>query len=188
MAKKFIKRTILAILILAAVGVFFRGWIYRSLVTYHSVGERTNFSVTNDKLINYLDASTKNINEPNIQQIIKLGLSISSKQLNFSAGKNDIDPNQLINSKTAHCVGYAAFFTTSCNYLLEKYELSGEWTAKHQIGQLNFLGINIHKLFNSPFFKDHDFVIIKNEKTGETLAVDPTINDYLSIVFITYSE
>lgn len=31
---KFIKGTILIILVLTAVGVLFRGWIYRSLVTY----------------------------------------------------------------------------------------------------------------------------------------------------------
>lgn len=175
-------------MILTTVGIFFRGWIYRSLVTYQSVGQRDHFIATDKRLINYLDANSENLKNPAIKPIIRLGLSLTSKQLNFSAGKNDIDPNKLITSKTAHCVGYAAFFTTSCNYLLDKYELSGEWTAKHHIGQLYFLGVNIHKYFNSPFLNDHDFVIIKNKKTGETLAVDPTINDYLYIVFITYSE
>jgi len=84
---KFIKRTILTILILTAVGILFRGWIYRSVVTYNSVGQRTNYLVTYFKLANYIDASAKNLNDPEIQQVIKLGLSITSKQLNFTAEK-----------------------------------------------------------------------------------------------------
>jgi hypothetical protein len=31
-------------------------------------------------------------------------------------------------------------------------------------------------------------VTIENKKTGEILAVDPTVNDYLNIDFITYSK
>jgi hypothetical protein len=71
---------------------------------------------------------------------------------------------------------------------LKRYNLADRWTAKPQIGQLYFLGTNIHKYFNSAFFKDHDFVTIENKKTGEILAVDPTVNDYLHIDFITYSK
>lgn len=185
---KFIKRTVLTILILTTVGFLFRGWIYRRLVTYKSVGLRTNYSATNDKLIDYIDISVGKQTDPDIKQIVKLGLLITSRQLNFTANKNDIDPNELIRSKTAHCVGYASFFATACNYLLEKHNLADSWTAKPQIGQLYFLGTNIHSYFNSAFFKDHDFVTIENKSTGEIFAVDPTINDYLWIDLITYAE
>jgi hypothetical protein len=157
-------------------------------VTYKSVKIRTNYLATNIKLTDYIDANTDNQTDPDIKQIIKLGLSITSRKLNFTADKNDTDPNKLIISKTAHCVGYASFFATTCNYLLEKYILSDTWTAKPHAGQLHFLGTNIHKYFNSAFFKDHDFVTIENKKTGEILAVDPTVNDYLHIDFITYSK
>jgi len=185
---KFIKRTFITILILTTVGLLFRGWFYRHLVTYKSVGLRTNYSATNEKLTDYIDTSIDNQTNPEIEQIVKHGLSITSRQLNFTSNKNDIDPNKLITSKTAHCVGYASFFATTCNYLLKRYNLADRWTAKPQIGQLYFLGTNIHKYFNSAFFKDHDFVTIENKKTGEILAVDPTVNDYLHIDFITYSK
>ena len=66
--------------------------------------------------------------------------------------------------------------------------MADKWNAKPQIGQLYFLGTNIHKYFNSSFFEDHDFVTIENKSTGEILAVDPTVNDYLNIDFITYSK
>ncbi len=191
---KFIKRALLIILIISTVGLLFRGWFYRHLVTYKSVKIRTNYLATNIKLTDYINANTDKQTDPDIKQIIKLGLSITSRKLNFTANKkNDNDPNKLIISKTAHCVGYASFFATTCNYLLEKYNLSDTWTAKPQVGQLNFLGKNIHIYFtkffiDTNFIKDHDFVTIENKKTGEILAVDPTANDYLCIDFITFSK
>jgi hypothetical protein len=185
---KFIKRTFITILILTTVGFLFRGWLYRHLVTYKSVGRRTNYSATDKILTDYIDTNNDSQTDLEIKQIIKLGLSLSSNQLNFTVDKNDTDPNKLITSKTANCVGYAAFFATTCNYLLEKYKLSATWIAKPQVGQLYFLGTNIHKYFNSAFFKDHDFVTIENKKTGEVIAVDPTVNDYLLIDFITYTK
>ena len=185
---KNIKRIILTLLVLTMVGLLFRGSIYRRLVTYKSVGPRTDYSATHNKLVDYINVNTYEYTNPEIEQIIKLGLSITSRQLNFSAQKNDIDPNKLIVSKSAHCVGYATFFATTCNYLLEKNNLADTWTAKPQVGQLHFLGTNIHKYFNASFFKDHDFVTIKNKRTGQIFAVDPTVNDYLCIDFITYSK
>jgi hypothetical protein len=183
---KIIKRTFLTILILTTVGLLFRGWFYRHLVTYKSVGLRSNYSATDKELVDYIDANTDKLTDPDIEKIIKLGLSITSGHLNYTANKNDTDPNKLITSKTAHCVGYASFFSTTCNHLIDKYNLTGTWTAKSQIGQIYFLGTNIHQYFNSSFFKDHDFVTIENKITGETFAVDPTVNDYLFIDYLTF--
>lgn len=166
--------------------IVFRGWLYRELITYRSIGQRTNYSITNKKLADYITTNTDKQNNTDAKEIIKQALSITSQQLNFTVAKNDNDPNKLINSKTAHCVGYAAFFSTTCNYLLQKNDLAGNWVARPQIGQLYLLGINVHPYFHSSFFKDHDFDIIENKNTGEILAVDPTINDYLHIDFVTF--
>jgi hypothetical protein len=172
---KFIKRTLIIFLILTTVGLLFRGWFYRHLVTYKSVGLRANYSARDKILTDFIDANTDKQTDPDFKQIIKLGLSITSRQLNFTSDKNDTDPNKLITYKKAHCVGYATFFATTCKYLFEKYNLAETWTAKPQVGQLYFLGINIHKYFNSKFYKDHDFVKIENKVTGEIVAVDPTV-------------
>lgn len=185
---KYIKRTFFAVFILMVLGLAFRGWIFRRVVTYQSLGQRGAYAATAKKLTDYIDTNTIKQTTPDIEQVIRLGLSITAKQLNFTANKNDNDPNKLINSRTAHCVGYASFFATTCNYLLKKYNLSEHWTATPQIGQLYFLGENMHKYFHSPFFKDHDFVIIKNKNTGEIYAVDPTVKDYLGIDFVSYSK
>jgi hypothetical protein len=185
---KTIKRVFLTIFVLTAVGFLLRGWLFRNLVTYKSIGPRSNYYASNEKLINCINEKAYKQTNPDIRQIIKLSLSITSEQLHFTGNKNHTDPNKLINFKTAHCVGYASFFSTTCNYLLKKNNLANLWTAKPQAGQLYFLKTNIHAYFNSSFFKDHDFVTIENKTTGEIYAVDPTVNDYLRIDFVSYSK
>ncbi|MBK8850507.1 MAG: hypothetical protein IPN73_10155 [Saprospiraceae bacterium] len=185
---KIIKRSLLMILLLTAVGILFRGWIYRHSLSYKAVGMRTTYPARNKIFTQYIDSCIDHQNEPDIKHIIKLALSITSEKLNYTANKNDNDPNKLITTQKAHCVGYAAFFTTTCNYLLAKNNLSNQWTAKPRIGQLYFLGTNVHPYFHSSFFKNHDFVTIENNKTGEIFAVDPTVKDYLSIDFISLTK
>jgi len=185
---KIIKKTGLVILSLIAIGLLFRGCLYRQIVAYHSIGVRTTYVASDPALINHLDETADYKNAQGIEYIIRSSLSITSQQLSFSTSKNDNDPNKLIYSKKAHCVGYAAFFSTTCNYFLKKYKLSKTWVAKPQIGQLFFLGYNIHKYFNSPFFKDHDFVTIENKSSGVIYAVDPTVNDYLLITYVTFKR
>jgi hypothetical protein len=157
-------------------------------VAYKTIGIRNNYSATDKKLTDYIDSKINQQSKPDVEALIKLGLSITSDQLYFTANKSNIDPNKLITSKKAHCVGYASFFATTCNYLLNKYGLANIWTAKVQIGQLYFLGINVHKYFSSSFLKDHDFVLIENRTTGQIFAVDPTVNDYLYVDLITYNK
>ena len=185
---KFIKHSLLMILLLTAVGFLFRGWIYRHSVSYKAVGMRTTYPARNKIFTQYIYSCIDHQREPDIKQIIKLALSITSEKLTYTADKNDIHPNKLITTRKAHCVGYAAFFTTTCNYLLAKYNLSSQWTAKPRLGQLYFLGTNIHPYFPTPIFKDHDFVTIENKETGEIFAVDPTVKDYLSIDFVSLSK
>lgn len=185
---KTFSRILLMLLLLAGVGLLFRGWLYRQVVTYKSVGTRTNYAVTSKELTAYLQSNTETQLARSVAQVIAQSLAITATTLRFTSGKNDKDPNRLVRTKKAHCVGYAAFFATTCNYLLQQNGLSGIWQAEPRIGQLYFLGTNVHQYFNSPFFKDHDFVVIRNKKTGQKLAVDPTVNDYGAIDFVAYSE
>ena len=182
------KKTILAFLILGILGLLLRGWLYRELITYRSIGKRQNYQITEEELKDYIDLKLKDDEEYDVQKIINLSLSLTSEKLNFTASRNHNDPNKLIFSKTAHCVGYATFFSSTCNYLLKKHGLAETWSAKPHIGQLYLLGSNIHRYLDSAFLKDHDFVIIKNKNTGEILSVDPSINDYLWIDFVTYAK
>ncbi|MCC8361003.1 hypothetical protein [Salinimicrobium sediminilitoris] len=120
----------------------------------------------------------------NIDVIIEDALKITAHHLKFTMGTSEVDPNKLIKSNYSNCVGYATFFSAVCNYLIFMNSLSGEWIAKPKTAEIYFLNINVHKYFSSAFFKNHDVVIIENIKTGELLAVDPTLYDYGKVKFI----
>jgi len=141
--------------------------------------------VVNKDLAEYIEANLENENYTDIDEVLKKSLDITTRKLNFTADRNDVDPNKLINSEDAHCVGYAAFYAATCNYILKKHKLDHVWSAVPQIGKIYFLGMNVHNWFSSSFFKDHDFVIIRNSETGEIKAVDPTLYEYFYIGMVT---
>jgi hypothetical protein len=179
------KRKILFTVVLVIItGFVFREPLFLKTVTYKSIGTRSGYKITNAELIQYIDKNGTTEKNPDIRNIIKTSLDLTSGLLHFTFSKNERDPNKLITARAANCIGYSLSFASICNYLLKKYGMAQEWTAKPQIGQLYCLGVNIHPYFDSPFFKDHDFVIIENKTTKESFAVDPTVNDYLRIDFV----
>jgi hypothetical protein len=114
---KFTIRLLLLILSLLTITFFLRGWIYRSIVTYKSIGQRQNYLPRDQKLISYIEANVKDNSEIDIKNIIKIGLTATSNLLSYSVDPKTNNPNKLIYSQTAHCVGYSTFFATTCNYL-----------------------------------------------------------------------
>jgi len=74
---KIIKWTLLAIFFITTFGILFRGFIFRHLVTYRSVGLRTNYYATDNKLVDLINANADNKSYQDIEEIIKLGLSIT---------------------------------------------------------------------------------------------------------------
>lgn len=181
MLKKKRYKLLCFLLILSAMLFLCRTYLFCTFVSYKNIGQRVSYAPTDKELINCIEKQVKIEKKLVITEIIPLSLEITAQKLTFTAGKNDNDPNKLIHSQKAHCVGYAAFLATTCNYLLKKNQLASEWVAKPCIGQLYFLGINVHPYFDTPFFKDHDFVIVENKKTKEVFAIDATIYDYLGI-------
>ncbi|MCB9307479.1 MAG: hypothetical protein H6565_12865 [Lewinellaceae bacterium] len=182
---KILKRILLTAIAVSVLCIAFRGWIYRHTVAYRSVGQRPLYAATEPALLKFIRSDAEETS-PGIEAVVRASLSKTSGHLRFSASRRDSDPNKLIHAKTAHCVGYAAFFATTCNDLLEQSGLSDTWTAIPQIGQLYLFGKNVHGYFNTPFFKDHDFVVVRNKSTGETIAVDPSVHDYLYIERVTF--
>ncbi len=159
----------------------FKATIYRVIVKYETVGSRKSYEVKDKSLINFIEKELTEEDLIDIESILEKATILTNDKLHFTTSKSDIDPNKLITSEYTHCTGYAIFFETICNYMIKKNILLKDWKAMTRIGELYFLGINIHDYVKSPFFKDHDFVIIKNVKTGQKFCVDPTVSDYLNI-------
>jgi len=178
---KFLKRATLTLLLLALVLFLGRGWVYRQLVWYEAAGPRPIYRATNKVLIRTIEARLSEHPAAEVKDVVQLAQDITARQLMYRATRTANDPNQLVASRRAHCVGYAAFCATTCNYLFVRRHQDKVWQARPQLGRLYFLGENVNRYFSSPFFRDHDFVLIENRQTGERLAVDPTISDYLGI-------
>lgn len=155
-------------------------------MTYKPIEQRNViFSITDSKLI--ADIEKKNSLEQNddIEAVILKSLEITSKHLNFTmSNKNEINPNKLIETKNAHCIGYSSFYIAVIDNILKRKNLEKEWIITHNVGQLYIFSFNIHNYINSSFFKDHDFVTIKNKRTQQEYSIDPTLYDYTGIVKI----
>jgi hypothetical protein len=154
------------------------------MISYKTIGERRNYVIRNQELAKDIDEQTED-KSSKIKSLIKFSLDITSDRLNYTFENNSNDPNELYRTKTAHCVGYAAYQASVLNRIFKNKGLK-EWKARPLAGQLYFCGINIHSYLKNPFFRDHDFVEIKNSVTGECFYSDPTIYDYLNITFISH--
>ena len=185
---KWLKRIFLILPVLLILCIILRGTLYRYGVAYKTTGQRAGYEITNDELKEYIKENRIKKESTDVEDIIKASLALTSRTLYFSFSGVDNNPNRLMHSKTANCIGYAAFFSLVCNYHLEEYNLSEEWIAIPKVGQLSAFGVNIHNYIDNKFFKDHDFVIIENKVTKEAYAVDPSMYDYLYIEYVTLKK
>lgn len=174
------KRFLKIIAILFLVLILFRGIIYRSFVKYYEIGERIEIKITSKTLIKKIKGASAN-KTMNSKVITEISNSITIEELSFTSRKTSNNPNELIDTKLANCIGYSAMFNSIANYLIDKNNLNGQVEVNHKIGQLDLLGINLNQIFNSPFFKNHDYNEIIDLNTGEHFFVDPSVSDYLGI-------
>lgn len=172
--KKFVKYFGLFLLLL----FLFRGFIYRISVNYSKVAVRDNVTLRDKSLINKIEMRTKG-SFLDIEEIIDLSNELTSKELSFTFNKVSNNTNSGL--KKANCIGYSSLFNSIGNFIIEKQELKDKYEFIHLVGEIDLFGFNIHGLFNSPFFADHDFNEIQFKETGENRFVDPSLRDYFRI-------
>jgi hypothetical protein len=174
---KLLRPSLLLLLLL----LLFRGYLFRLVVCYHPIGAQPNFVINDDKLAQYLESQPI---DTNLQRIVKRSLDLTASQLRFSFGKCETDPNRLFYSKNANCVGYASYFNTTCQALLNQAGLGKRYRATHLRGKITLLGFDLHQLTDSPFFQDHDYNLVEDLKTGQRVFVDASTRDVLGIGFV----
>ncbi len=140
------KRTLKIIGVSVLLLVLFRGTIYRLTVRYKEIGKRKEIEVVDKKLIERILRESKN-REIDFEEIADIADEITKSELRFSTNRTSTNPNKLIHTKQANCVGYSATFNSIANFLIRKLHLQNEITAEHKIGKLYFLGINVHRFF-----------------------------------------
>lgn len=129
---------------------------------YHQSGRSTGYGTTEDEMINE-------------------SLRETADTLSFTVQRSSHDPEELRLPRKANCIGYARFFCAEFNRRAAANGQSGRYRAVPFIGKISFMGYDLHSLFSSPFFKDHDFAIVFDRQNGERTAVDPSLYDYTGI-------
>lgn len=171
------KKALLFILLL----FLFRGIIFRCIISYHPVTESPTTTIDDPSFAHLIN---KEKPKEEVEEVIRLALHITADHLSFTTARTDSSPHYSFISGKANCVGYAAFFASTCNTILQNNSLDGSWIAKHIRGNISLVGVDLHQFFRNPFFKDHDFNIIENTKTGERFIIDATVYDYAFIYFV----
>lgn len=183
LGKSWMNKLVKILVVFVVSSFILKGVIFRMCVKYKAIGERPIISITSQNLKARVESSTS-MKSMDLKKIVDLAGRITLNELSFSSKKKSQNPNDLINSKEADCVGYAALFNSVANYLILKHQLQDEIIATHKIGQLNLFGVDVHPYINDPFFKDHDYNEIKNIKTGEVILIDPSLRDYTGVKWV----
>jgi len=170
------KKSLKIVVVTSLILFLLRGPVFRLAITYKDAGSRPSIALSEEILDDkiYIKGKKENIT---LDQIIEVANEITSNQLSFTSGLASNDPNELIATHKANCVGYAAMFASILNHLIEQNRLEGELKVEHKIGKLELFGLDLHQYFESAFVQEHDFDIIADTRTGETSSRDPTIRD-----------
>ena len=164
-------------LLVAGLGILlsFRNVIFQTLFEYKPVKERTKYRGFDSYVGRDLyDTIRKNSLDKDLMKKIESALNITKNHLSFSLFNAKNDPNELISYKKAHCVGYASFFQAT---LLELLKPGSNIEINHLVGKVYFLGIDLHQFTSSPYFIDHDYVMITDYNSGNKYYVDPSLYD-----------
>jgi len=94
---KNIKRILTLFFVIFLMLVVFRGRLYNSLISYHTVGERGVYLIQDSLLKNLIDQEIKVTFK--INQVVDFTNEFVAKQLTFSSTQNTINPNIFLKLK-----------------------------------------------------------------------------------------
>ena len=156
-----------------------KGIAYRLLVNYTPIDIRKNIELNDEQIILEVNNRIKG-QDLSIREIITISNDITCNTLTFT-----FKPSSEISTENrANCIGYSSRFNSIGNYILTQRRMSSKYEFNHLVGEIDLLGYNIHHLFNSSFFKDHDYIGVRQKFNGETLFIDPSLSDYTGIDFV----
>lgn len=155
---------------------------FESQLTYKIIKERNDSPrFENDSLEKVMGSWLTENENAKLNDLVDFALDMTINQLSFTFNKCSSNPNDLVKTGKANCIGYSSFFNSMMNYLLIKKQLNKRYECIHYVGKIYYAGQNINALFNDPFFKDHDFNMIKDIENKNTIIVDPSLYEYLGV-------
>lgn len=162
--------------------------ISNAVLSYSIIKTRASKELKNDSLKTIINNWLKQNENANIDDMVNFNLELTKNQLSFTFDKCPSELSKLIKTRKANCIGYSALFNSLMNYTLIKKQLDKRYECIHYVGKIYYAGQNINSLFNDPFFKDHDFNIINDIENKQSIAVDPSLYEYLGIKRVTIKK
>ena len=156
----------------------FRGFIFRATIVYHPLGTREIYPLQDSTILKQIPLD---VPIGDLEKNMIIAQKFTNKHLSFSFGNAPFMPEDVFHQQEANCIGYAALYCATLAYLNENGSLTESYEVRHLYGKLYFMGFDLHRLFKSAFFKDHDYVEIINESTEKKTYIDPSLSDYLWI-------
>lgn len=178
---KFFRRSLFIISLILLFTFLFKRSLFSLAFSFKPVELQHEIVLTDDQLKTEIDTRLAEKKHPTLNELSKACLKISKTYLIFSRKAKSTDPNKLRKHKTTHCVGYAAFFNSLINYVIQKHQLQNHYNSKHYRGKIFFFGYEITDKFDNTFWKDHDFVVVTDLKQNETYVIDPSLYEFTRI-------
>lgn len=176
---RFLKWTLFIALLVAGTAFLFRERLFRAFFHFEGLHERSPANPGFQASARPLTSPARRTND--VGACIDTALEETAEALSFTTGRVRNDAASALRTGKANCIGYSAVFKDRCEEKLARAGLSDEWRVRHMRGSLHCGSFNMHRLFSSPFWKDHDICVVENHHTGERLHVDPSLFDALGI-------
>lgn len=169
------KRFIIALLALLVIIILCRGLLWRLISSYEDIKQLPLQTLTDKRLKEKIRTETKGMDG---KEIISYCSRLTADCLSFSFANAEGNINKMYPKGKAHCVGYAAFFATTCQYAFSVNGIDGK--CRHKRGLIHICGLNVHAPFaDIGSLKDHDYVRVS--LGGKALTVDPSIEDVFEL-------
>lgn len=146
------------------------------------------FVVTNASLQQEIKDWLQENQEIDLDDLIDFLLDLTSEYLEFSFTQNNNNPDILITSKKANCIGYASFYASVFQFSIQQAQLQNRYQCQQVVGKIFYLGQDAHQFFDNPFFANHDFIIIQDLENHQTTVIDPSFYAYLGVRNIDLKE
>ena len=171
----------LSLLILFLLVILFRGPLYRALTHYEVVSYRevptlpdAGLRAVSDSL-SRLSADDEEVFVFQVQEYV-------ADRLVFRARNSGRTAAAIRAGGQANCVGYARLLTDLLNRSAV-IRASGLY-ARSAVAKIFILGFDVHQFTDSPFFRDHDVVEIRNADGGVYRVLDPSLFDYTGVSWV----
>lgn len=176
--RRWLVRILVVIASLAVIWLF-RGAICRWAVVYHPIGERHVPERTLKLAQTWFVESGGIFSDPD--ELADRALEFTDGRLVYRFSRTSNDPEQLLESHRAHCVGYSLFCASAIRTGLASSGLDRNWTVHARVAKLRVLGVDVHRYLPGTFFRDHDVVELRERSTGRTIWIDPSLHDFAGI-------